>query len=200
MQYQGSKSNVQPNPFPFTASICSSEHKKGSTQIVNEPSATTWQCHKCDRINLEKNKRCPSCSAWKGGKRNSFGKNIKKNKKQKKKFCTFCTHANDQDNKVCEMCHELFPEKSTDTPYQETVESKDSKEEIKEPNPVEDSSQVVLPNVQQNEIPNCEWKCHKCARVNPRTSKRCKSCLSWKGGTRQLTFTKRKNEEKGDAP
>ena len=171
-------------------SSSSSSVQEDSRNTVNIATEVTWECHKCQRINLEKNKRCPSCSAWKGGKRNSFSTTAKKNKTQKS-TCYFCQHTTNFHVNQCEMCHEPFPMKTATLPFKESISkcgSKDSDEQVK------DSQVTTIPP--QKVVVKVRWKCHKCDRVNPSTSKRCKSCLAWRGGTRQLNFTKRKNEGK----
>mmetsp|Transcript_1171 Transcript_1171/g.2906 ORF Transcript_1171/g.2906 Transcript_1171/m.2906 type:complete len:175 (+) Transcript_1171:197-721(+) len=34
----------------------------------------TWSCHKCDRRNLISKARCSSCQAWRGGRRQGYGR------------------------------------------------------------------------------------------------------------------------------
>jgi hypothetical protein len=180
----------------------STENSTSSVQIskVGHTDACTdfWDCHKCDRKNSEKNKRCPSCSAWRGGKRTMINTSSRKSKKQKQ-TCSFCLYPNNElGSKVCVMCHEIIDVK-TNVKIESSQQGKkvEHKEEVKSVDSVENEEHVVKPTKTDNS--QCEWSCHKCARANSASSKRCKSCLAWKGGTRQITFSRRKGEEKSDS-
>ena len=159
----------------------------------DEKSNGSWDCHKCDRQNSEKNKRCPACSAWRGGKRKLINASSKKNKKQKQ-CCSFCQYPNNElGTKVCVMCHETIEVSKIMCQKEEKLESERNK-------PIPGVEGCECSKAAPKDSLKIEWQCHKCTWTNLAISKRCKSCLAWKGGKREhLTFTRNKTEEKGDS-
>jgi len=183
--------------LPSVSCRKTSENTTHSASLHTSSQATftkVWTCHKCDRRNAEKNKRCPACCAWKGGKRNMA--NATSKNKQQGKPCSFCQYPNEIEAKVCVMCHEVINVGKIDPldngkdgnrgekPRQEVEVRNNPKAETPPPPPPPDTSAH-------------EWICHKCDRKNLASSKRCKSCLAWKGGTRQLNLSRRKANQKG---
>ena len=161
------------------------ENKNDDTSVVIEASNDSWNCHKCQKKNSAKNKRCPVCSSWKGGKRKMI--NVKKSKKEKK-TCSFCQFSNELGTEAkCGMCHETINVKENKE-EEETNKETEQFESVQGVDNLTSSETFPVYNSQM------KWECHKCSRMNSAKSKRCK-CNAWRGGRRQVAFKRSKSEE-----
>jgi hypothetical protein len=156
----------------------------GASGTINMEDTTYdfWDCHKCQRKNSSKNKRCPVCSSWRGGKRNL---SVSKMNKKDSQDCSFCQFSNAEGAKACVVCHESMKEKATkiQKPKDELIKKVDT-----------DVSPTSVEVVSAHQY-HLDWQCHKCGKMNVTNAKRCK-CNAWRGGRRQImSFKRPKNEE-----
>ena len=153
-----------------------------------KPLTGNWKCYKCNETNLERNKRCRFCCAWKGGKR-TLTLEAPQERKGKKGVestcweCNFCSFKNTGDITICTMCHgsDRAGKQERRSKYVQQLDDLDYKpSRIKKRKKVEATMQPESCSGTE-----AEWECHKCAKMNKPSSKRCKTCFSWKGGKRK---------------
>jgi hypothetical protein len=159
-----------------------------------------WKCYKCNETNLERNKRCRFCCAWKGGKR-TLKYEIplpRKERKAERKVatkvatkveyvgweCNFCNYKNTGGASICTMCHgsDKAGKQKKKAKHVQQLEDLDYK-----PTAIKKRKKIEMP-IQLDKISSgteVGWECHKCAKINKASSKRCKTCFSWKGGKRK---------------
>lgn len=100
---------------------------------------------------------------------------------------------------------ELELYKSPIAPAEETLEAakKDAAEDVEEseeyPTPKEESEEEGSEDSEdeeEEEQPASTWQCHSCGQDQDSEKKRCGNCRAWKGGTRDLQTSPKKNGKK----
>mmetsp|Transcript_23340 Transcript_23340/g.32827 ORF Transcript_23340/g.32827 Transcript_23340/m.32827 type:complete len:169 (+) Transcript_23340:1773-2279(+) len=144
-----------------------------------------WECYKCKEVNGQSNKRCKSCSAWRGGKRDhaiNSSRNIDDQRHQKIKWtCEFCQWHNEESVDICAMCHESASQLEIYSNCKLPVVTNFGTQVVKKRKGPSTRNQNNL-----SDSPPLEhsWECHKCMQLNQSKNKRCKNCSSWKNGKR----------------
>ena len=172
-----------------------------------------WKCYKCNETNLERNKRCRFCCAWKGGKRTlkyEFTNPRKERKVETKTAsktaiklamvvetkevakhehvgweCNFCSYINTAGASICTMCH---GSDRASKPKRKVKQIQKLEDLDYKPTAIKKRKRIEMPAAKPEKIHSeaeVGWECHKCAKINKASSKRCKTCFSWKGGKRK---------------
>ena len=96
---------------------------------------------------------------------------------------------------------ELELYKSTKESAKETSEAaeKDAAEDVKEseeyPKPKKESEEKCSEDSEEEQL-GSTWQCHSCGQDQHSEKKRCGNCRAWKGGTRDLQTSPKKNDKK----
>jgi len=144
-----------------------------------------WQCHKCSKENLAIKMRCGSCQAWKGGKREGYGKRkmtqiTQYNIPQESWKCP-CGNDNNPDKVRCTACQKWrggkrMPKGTMPWQWHEGVAASSSSE-----------PPLTHP-----------WTCDKCGNANAPSKVRCTACPRWKDGKRPKYGKRAREEQEAD--
>eukprot|EP00579_Thalassiosira_antarctica_P007728 CAMPEP_0201887198 /NCGR_PEP_ID=MMETSP0902-20130614/24357_1 /ASSEMBLY_ACC=CAM_ASM_000551 /TAXON_ID=420261 /ORGANISM="Thalassiosira antarctica, Strain CCMP982" /LENGTH=755 /DNA_ID=CAMNT_0048417057 /DNA_START=15 /DNA_END=2282 /DNA_ORIENTATION=+ len=150
---------------PVMPTIVAASYRPPVMLLVEEE---VWQCHKCKRDNLAGKARCGSCQAWKGGKREGFGKKAgtQYTLVPQESWTCPCGNNNNAKKVRCTKCQKWRGGRRM---HKGTIASKWHAKQL-----------ATLSST----TPPTPWTCDKCGNANDASKVRCMACPRWKNGKR----------------